>query len=42
MTQKSTTAPDEMSATSRGLTTAYTELVDSARGALATIESEEV
>ena len=42
MVVKSKASPDEMSGTSRGLTTAYTQLIDSARGALATIESAEV
>ena len=35
-------APETLSAISRSLTTAYSQLVDSARGALATIEGEEV
>ena len=35
-------APETLSAISRSLTTAYGQLVDSSRGALATIEGEEV
>ena len=42
MVLKSASSPEEMSAVSRGLTTAYTQLTDSARGARATIESAEV
>jgi talin len=39
---KSKSSPEEMSAYSRGLTTAYAQLIDSSRGALATIENAEV
>ena len=42
MVLKSGSAPDELAGTSRELTTTYSQLVESARGALATIESTEV
>ncbi len=42
MLAKSTSAPDELSTVSRDLTATYTDLVESSRGALATIESAEV
>ena len=42
MVLKSGSAPDELVGTSREVTTTYTQLVESARGALATIESAEV
>ena len=39
---KSSSNPNEMVSTSRELTSTYSQLVDSARGALATIESTEL
>lgn len=42
MVSKSSSAPDEMVGMSRQVTDTYTQLVESARGALATIESAEV
>lgn len=42
MLAKAATAPNELSAVSRELTTTYAQLVESTRGALATIESAEV
>lgn len=40
--QKSVSGPDELLGTSRDVTATYVTLVESARGALATIESAEV